>query len=299
MDKLEKERTKKTKQVLVTQNITACKVGIYTQCAMARALKTSFVNNFNPGEAQNICDVLVVNQHALDVVPEFCMVGTNSQYKDGWMNPVTVCGVNRNEFTGTNFNQSEGITDDIYNIRTNYNMIVSQGNPFPLKDKECVYNKYITVIRDKNFQPIPPPSTYRFGVITVSPELNPELIDDTRMNSTSFLNTMSTIETVFQTAIFYGHNILLLTPLGQTNEEVPQEDIIKIYNSLIFKYQHKFKYIIVCVPEWDGTGLFDLYDKYIIQPQKICEEDEEVNFTMKIKNNNKTSNSRSKNTKLN
>jgi hypothetical protein len=52
---------------------------------------------------------------------------------------------------------------------------------------------------------------------------------------------MSTIETVFQTAIYYGHNILLLTPIGQTNDEVPQEDVIKIYNSLIFKNSSFYK----------------------------------------------------------
>ena len=285
MDKIEKERTKKTKQVLVTQNITACNLGMYSQCTSTKALKTKFINNFNPGDVQNICDVLVVNQHAIDVCSEFCDIGLQSGFKDGWMNPVTMCCVNRNDFTASNFNQSEGITDDIYNIRTNYNMIAKQGNPFPLKDKECVYNRFITTIRDKNFNPIPPLSTYRFAIITISPENKPSLIDETRMTSTCFLNMMSTLETLFQTAIYYGHNILLLTPIGQTDDEVPQEDIVKIYNSLIFKYQHKFKYIIVCVPEWDGTELFDMYDKYIIQPQKMCEENEEVNFTMKIKNN--------------
>jgi hypothetical protein len=284
MDKLEREKTKKTKQVLVTQNITACKLGVYQQCAITKALKTSFVSNFNPGDSQNICDVLVVNQHALDVSIEFCEKGLSAPFRDGWMNPVLICSVNRNEFTGSNFNQSEGITDDIYNLRTNYNMIVSQGNPFPIKDKECVYNRFVTVIRDKNFSPIPLQMTYRFGLITTSAEHKPALLDENRMASTNFINMLSTLETAFQTAIYYGHNILLLTPIGQTDDEVPQEDIIKIYNSLIFKYQHKFKYIIVCVPEWDGKELFDLYDTYIVQPQRLCEENEEPNFTMKIKN---------------
>ena len=285
MDKLERDKTKKTKQVLVTQNISACKLGQYRECAITKALKTNYVNNFNVGEVQNICDVLVVNQHAIDVMIEFCDKGVSPQFRDGWMNPVAMCTVNRNEFTGSNFNQSEGITDDIYNIRKNYNMIVSQGNPFPLKDKECVYNRFVTVIRDQNFNPISIPQTYRFGLITTSPEHKPALIDESRMSSTNFLNMLSTLETVFQTAIYYGHNILLLTPVGQTVDDVPQEDIIKIYNSLIFKYQHKFKYIIVCIPEWDGKELFEMYDSYIVQPQRLCEENEEPNFTMKIKNN--------------
>lgn len=285
MEKLEKDKNKKTKQVLVTQNISACKLGPYQQCAMAKALKTTFVANFIPGEVQDICDVLVVNQHAIDVANEFCEKGLGAPYRDGWMNPVLMCVVDRHLFTGSNFNQSEGIIDDLYNIRTNYNMIVTQGNPFPLKDKECVYNRYVSVIRDNFFQPLPLHLTYRFGVITVSAEHKPPLLDENRMGSANFINMLSTIETLFQTAIYYGHNILCLTPIGQTSDEIPQEDIVKIYNSLIFKYQHRFKYIIICIPECDGREIFELYDTYIIQPQKMSDENERPNFSMKLKTN--------------
>lgn len=263
----------KTKQVLVNQNIYGCKVGFYQNCPMGKSLKTSYVNNFNVGEQQSICNVYVVNQHALDTIEEFCGHSVQPQLKDGWMNPVVMCVVDRNNFFGTNFNQSEGIIDDIFNVRTNLNMITHSGNPFPLREKECVYNKSITVIRDINFQPLPLPQVYSMGLIVISPINKPPLLDENRMGSNEFLNMMTTIETMFQTAIYYGHNILVLTPFGHTTDEIPQEDVIKIYNSLIFKYFHRFKYIIISVSPVDGQELFTLYDDNIIKPHELCEED--------------------------
>jgi hypothetical protein len=260
--------TKKTKQVLITQNMTGCKFGFYTQCEVAKALKTTFISNFNTGEIMNICEVSVVNAHPIDVARDFCPSGINAKINPE-ANPVLMCVVNREEFYGTNFVQSEGITDDIYNIRTNFNMIVSQGNPFPLKDKECVYSKYLTVIRDSNLSPLNPSQTYRFGVIVISPINKPTLLNKSQMRSTEFLNTMANIETLFQTAIFYGHNILLCTPFGHLSDELPQEDIVMIYNSLILKYQHKFMQILICIPPWDGEHLFKLFNKKIIRPQNL------------------------------
>jgi hypothetical protein len=145
------------------------------------------------------------------------------------------------------------------------------GNPYPLKDRECVYNRYLTVIRDENMNPLDLNNIYRFGIITASPITKPLLLNDSKMSSEDFINILSSVETVFQTAIYYNHNILLLTPFGHTDDEVPQEDIVKIYNLCIYKYGHRFKYIIICVPKWDGNYLFDLFNDMIIRPQEICE----------------------------
>ena len=188
----------KTKQVLINQNITVCKVGFYQDCLIGKSLKTSYVNNFDGGEPQNISNVYVVNQHAIDTVEEFCSRGINHQLKDGWMNPVVMCVVDRNNFFGNNFNQSEGITDDIYNLRTNFNMITQNGNPFPLKEKECVYNKHLTVIRDSSLQAIPLPQVFSTGLIIISPFHKPPLLDEYRMGSVEFLNMMTTVVTLFQ-----------------------------------------------------------------------------------------------------
>jgi hypothetical protein len=271
-----KKRVDKNKQFLINVNITQSKLGLWQNCFTGKALKTTFVSNFNVGVADNICDVLVINKHTVDVIPEFCDRGFNSNLKDGWMNPVAMCTVNK-DFIASNFPQSEGIIDDYYNLRTNYNVTIMNGNPYPLKNKECVYNKYLTVIRDENMNPLDLNNIYRFGIITISPITKPLLLSDSKMSSEDFINMLSSVETLFQTAIYYGHNILLLTPLGHTDDEVPQEDIIKIYNLCIYKYSHRFKYIIMCVPKWDGTYLFDLFNEMIIRPQEIAENYQDDN----------------------
>ena len=273
----------KTKQVMITQNITACKLGFYMNCPTSKALKTTFVSNFAIPEPQAMSEVYVVNSHPLDLVAEFCNRGVNVEPKDG-LTPVVICPVNRETFFGTNYNQSEGIVDDLYNLRTNYNMITQNGNPFPIKDKECVYNKSLTVIRDQKFNPIPLQNTYTFAVITLSTIHKPPLVDENRMGSTEFLNLMSTVETMFQTAVYYGHNALVLSPLGYSDDDVPQEDIIKIFNTMIFKYQHMFRYIVICVPEFLGSDVYTLYSANIIIPKEISADDSE-DITIKIKNN--------------
>ena len=72
-----------------------------------------------------------------------------------------------------------------------------------------------------------------------------KLLDENRMCSVDYIKMLETIETLFQTAIAGNHNVLVLTAFGNTIDDVPQEDIAKIYNHCIFKYGHRFKKIII------------------------------------------------------
>jgi hypothetical protein len=116
-------------------------------------------------------------------------------------------------------------------------------------------------------------NVYRFGLIIASPIYKPTLLSDSEMSSTDFLQTLATIESVFQTAIAGGHNVLLLTAFGNTEDEVPPEDIVEIYNMCIFKYGHRFKKIIIGIPLWCGEFLFDLFNKNIVRPQNIVDSE--------------------------
>ena len=264
----------KTKRVLVQQNITMSKIGAYAQCQIFKSIKAPYCHGFVTGEQTNICNVFVINKHPIDVASEFCLTGLNAGIKEG-LAPVAMCVVNRMNFTAANFNTSEGFTDEAFNLRTNYCRSTEQGNPFPVRENECVYNRAVTVIRDQYFNILTFNNLYRFSVITASPVNKPALLDENRMNSRDFLTSMSTLETIFQTAIACGNNVLLLTPFGHTDDQIPQEDIVKIYNALIFKYQHRFKYIIVCVAPWYGTELFNLFNDGIILPQELCDDNED------------------------
>lgn len=278
-----KIKINKTKQTLINQNIAQSKFGMYAQCLTGNCIKNQLNQNFNIGEVNNICDVDVVNIHAVDAIKDYCQLGFNAGFKEGWMNPVTMCVIGE-DFIGSNYPQSEGIRDDTFNIRTNYNTITKNNNPFPIKQNECVYNRFITVIRDNNLQPITDlQNLYRFAIINVAPINKPKLLDENRMESNDFLKTFSTIETIFQTAIAGYHNILVLTPFGNTEDDVPQEDIVKIYNLCILKYGHRFNKIIVAVPIWYGTYMFDLFNDNIVRPQLFEEDDENKKLKTKKK----------------
>ena len=188
------------------------------------------------------------------------------------------------EFVASNFPQSEGIRDDTFNIRTNFNTITRNVNHFPIKESECVYTRFITVIRDQKLNAITDQQyLYRFALISVTSLHKPKLLDENRMISEDFLRIMSTIETIFQTAIAGNHNVFVLTSFGNTEDDVPQEDIVKIYNACIFKYGHRFIKIIIAIPIWYGTYVYNLYNENIIRPQLFKEEESEQVNKIKTK----------------
>jgi hypothetical protein len=268
-----KMKINKTKQTFINQNIAQSKFGIYSQCHTGPCVKNRFNQNFVIGDVNNICDVEVVNLHPVDAIANYCSFGFNQPLKDG-INPVTVCSVGE-EFVASNFPQSEGIRDDTFNIRTNFNTITRNINHFPIKESECVYTRFITVIRDQKLNPIIDQQyLYRFALITTSPLHKPKLLDENKIISEDFLRLMSTIETIFQTAIAGNHNVLVLSAFGNTEDDVPQEDIIKIYNACIYKYGHRFIKIIIALPIWYGTYIFNLFNDNIIRPQFFHDDDD-------------------------
>jgi hypothetical protein len=93
------------------------------------------------------------------------------------------------------------------------------------------------------------------------------------MNVKDYMNTLAKIETVFQTAILYGHKILILTPYGLEDvDSNPIEDSIKIFNYCIYKYGHKFDHIILSVPEYFPKDAYKLYVDNLINPQELTKE---------------------------
>ena len=283
-----KMKMNKTKQTLINQNIAQSKFGMYSQCHSGPCVKNRFNQNFNIGEITNICDVDVVNLHPVDAISNYCLFGFNQPLKEGYINPVAVCSVGE-DFVASNFPQSEGIRDDTFNIRTNFNIITRTVNHFPIKESECVYTRFITVIRDQKLIAITDQQyLYRFALISAMPINKPKLLDKNKMISEDFLRLMSTIETIFQTAIAGNHNVLVLSAFGNTEDDVPQEDIVKIYNSCIFKYGHRFIKIIIAIPIWYGTYIFNIFNDNITRPQ-FFQEDDEVNKikTKKKKDKNK------------
>ena len=259
------------KKSLIGQNIFESKAGRYKMCPKARPITCQFVNNYDPKAPSNICEVSVINEHSVDVAEKFAEKGLNANMANN-MNPV-VLNVVGSDFTGTNFERNEEIRDEMLNLRTSFNNTVGTNNPYPIKVKECVYAKFVTVIRPKNLMGfLAYPLTYRFALITTPCIKKPKLLKTNIMKASDYLTTCSIIECAFQTAIAGSHTVLILTPFGHEEDENPVDDIIKIYNFCIHKYGHRFKHIIFAIPPFYPNEIFEEYNKNIIRPQDIVTE---------------------------
>ena len=158
--------------------------------------------------------------------------------------------------------------------------------------KSIIYDNNLNPITDQQF-------LYRFSLITSAVINKPKLLDENRMISSDFLRMMTIIDTIFQTAVAGNNNVLILTAFGNTEDDVPQEDIVKIYNACIYKYGHRFLKIIIAIPIWYGSYIFDLFNNNIVRPQFFDDNDNDSDKEIsKVKNKKKTKESKTKSKNL-
>lgn len=262
-----KKMDPRVKKNIINQNINQSKIGLYKKYPNFNPITCQLIQNFNPGLPDKLCDVKVVHEHVIDVAEKYAEKGLNFTSTNN-MNPVILNTVGK-EFSGTNFESSVDIRDQIINMRTSFNNTVGTNSPYPTKDSDCVFSKSVTVIRSKNIVNggfLPYNQTFRVAMITTTPIACTEFLSNNKMTSTDYLKTLSIIECVFQTAIAGKHPILILCPFGHDEDQNPIDDIIRIYNYCILKYSHRFKEIIIGVPPFYPVSVFEIYGKKILKP---------------------------------
>lgn len=246
-------------------------------------IQFSFIKTFEPPNPMGICEVSVVSDHILDVVEHYSEKGVDyEKTKNNGMNPITVNVVGR-DFLGTNLGANDELRDEIINIRTTYSNSFSNTKAFPLKKDECTYLKMVTIIRQSFPMPnsfLPFPQTFRTALITISPiQVNPqtyingETYLNGKMSPNDFVDTLTTIECIFQLAIWKQHPVLILPPFGHNDiDNNPVDDIIKIYNYCIYKYGHVFKKIIIAIPKFYPKEILVKYQEKIVKPMELVVE---------------------------
>ena len=257
------------KKNMINQNIYHSKYGNYKELPLIKPNKNIYLPNYDPGLISNLCDVRVINKHAINILDNLLDKGVENLMKKNL--PVVVQCVG-NEFLGTNFETMDGIRDELFLLKTNFVGVLRQENPYPIKNDESIYLGLVTTIRDDNGNGLSYDKLFGFSMITCSPISKPEVIDG-KMNAEDFLKTMTIIETVFQTAILGKNKILLLPLFGlDDNDENPIDDIIQIYNYCILKYSHKFDNIIIYIPEYVPKEAYDLFENSILKPINITKK---------------------------
>lgn len=268
---------KKEKAVLMRQTAYQSKFGPYEKLAKFKHVLFAYCRDFPVSKPNHLCEVSVEYDHCLDVAEKYATRGFDYNVTSQ-MNPVVVNVVGR-DFNGSNLEISEEMRDELINMRTTFNNTFDNYSQFPLKKDECTYLKIVNVIRPSyphNSHPfIPLNDVFRIGLITIAPIntqtlLNGKTILDGKMLPNDLLNTLITIECIFQCAIWKQHPVLILPPFGNDEEDNnPVDDIIKIYNYCILKYGHMFKKIIVAVPKYYPKDVYIRYKKDIIKPIEL------------------------------
>lgn len=268
------------KNFLANQTMAQSIAGAYAAFFKPSHVQFSFIKTFEPPIPMGICEVKVVSDHILDVVEHYSEKGNDyEKTRNNGMNPVTVNVVGR-DFMGINLGTNEEMRDELVNIRTTYSNSFSNTKAFPLKKDECTYLKIVTIIRQSFPMPnsfLPFPQTFRTALITIAPiqadpatYIDGENYLDGKMCANDFVDTLTTIECIFQLAIWKQHPVLILPPFGHNDiDNNPVDDIIKIYNYCIYKYGHMFKKIIIAIPKFYPKEILSRYQEKIVNPIEL------------------------------
>src|ERR1700744_944935 len=251
----------RTKKFNIGQNIYLCKFGALKNLPLLLSLKNCYNSSFNCGQSTTFCDVYIKPLHPLILAKEFVMEG---------MNPVLLMTVTK-DFNGSNLDSSEGIHDELINLRTNFHRtIMLPSGTYPIKGTEVVYTPFVTIIRDEMHNIMNPQSMYKVSLIVTSPINDPKLRDES-FELNDYFKTKEIIETIFQTAILRNHDVLILTDFGCKYDKNPLKDIVDIFNLSILKYGHLFKYIVFAfnIREQTDMAYYAYFSKEIIKPQEL------------------------------
>lgn len=276
------------KRLIIQENIALSKLYEYKIFPKYSPTYNKFIPTYDAGNSDNLYNVFVFHEHSIDVAEKYAEKGQQISPDNG-LKPVIVNQVTK-DFIGTNFETSAELKDEMINMRTNLNCVFGSGSynrePVLGNNQVCLYSPVVTTIRNKNFEKLPFPQVFRFGLISITPVNKPQLLDEHTMIINDYKKTLCLIETIFQTAIANEHKALILPPFGLFSDENPIEDIIKIYNYCIFKYGHKIGTIAIAIPPYCPKHIFDIYDKKIIRPQnmflKVDEKYDQLEFETKL-----------------
>lgn len=259
---------KQIRKKYITDNMKFCELGPLKNLPLGKSIKNNYNSNFTILDTNSFTDVHIIqNIHPITIAKEYLIKNNN---------PI-ILNVITNEFNGENIPSSQGMLDDIINVRTNFYKSATGLGIYPLKYSDTIFTPSITVIRNENFE-INPKEFFRINIITASCLIEPKLEDD-MLNLDDYILTKETIENIFQTAINSNHDILILNDFGCKTFKMSISDIVDIYNICILNYGSLFKSIIFSINTNDDIdyAIYTYFLKNIIKPQNLNNNDNNLN----------------------
>ena len=269
---------KKQFQLLIRENNYASRFGTYKHIGTPRGERNIYCNNVYTGQINNICTVNVINTSHYELLE-------NLVEEKGIFNKFKILLVQTigDKFMNSSTDSLDGLRDMQFMLRTNFPGIHSSDQRKEIAELECVYYPTITNIRNPDFTPCDNTQIFEFSMILAIPLSEHTLINNDKMLSKKdFILSLQKLETIFQSAIVKRHDKLIFCPYGIDEiDGIPPDDIIKLFNSCILKYGHKFSNIILSIPPQYGKNTFEKFDTNIIKPQELTNDIDEKYESMK------------------
>lgn len=141
--------------------------------------------------------------------------------------------------------------------RTNY--FKAGDKHYPFNKMEGIYTSNVTIIKNSNYCVIENP--FNVSMLAVAGIKNPKLVNN-KLTGADYNTTHKTIDNMFKIALLNNHSVLVLGALGCGAYGNPAEEIIKIYNDCLKKYDGCFKRIIFAVLSKNDNN-FDMFNTLI------------------------------------
>lgn len=142
--------------------------------------------------------------------------------------------------------------------RSNY-FTADVKNFYRLSKMESVYTPNVTVIKNEKYKDIKDP--FSVAMLASTGIKNP-VVENNKLNNWDYHVTCHTIDNIFRVALLKGHDVLVLGALGCGAFHNPPEEIVKIYNIFLEKYNGCFRKIVFAVLSRSDDN-FDIFDKEI------------------------------------
>ena len=131
------------KRALLNQNVYHSKFGMYKGLPLMPCKKNKYFQQFKPGGIISVCDVKVLNKNPIDILDILLKKGVQNIMKQEI--PVVFQTIG-SDFVGSNLEAGDGLRDQLFVLRTNFSAVYKNNDPFPLRETECAYLPFTTVI---------------------------------------------------------------------------------------------------------------------------------------------------------
>lgn len=130
----------------------------------------------------------------------------------------------------------------------------------PLKKGESVYTPTVAIIKDKYYNDLSDP--FYVSMLAMPGIKHPILTSDNKFSDKDYYSMCQIIENIFKISILMKHDVLILGSIGCGAYGCPPEEVAKIFNIYLKKYNGFFTTVIFAILSKSDDN-FDIFNKLI------------------------------------